>query len=185
MIDRYGPKITDSFRVIGEPTTADDAAALAAEDFFQFQAWALGLIGARPAGETKKGGDKGIDGQLFFHDEGQGGATKQIIVSVKAGHLAPTFVRDLIGTVANEDAEMGVLLSFEQPTPGMRATAASAGFYTSPWGKHPKIQLLTIGELLLGKRIDYPPSNATFQQAQPVEPVKAESYELPFGPPAE
>jgi hypothetical protein len=28
----------------------------------------------------------------------------------------------------------------------MREEAASAGFYESPWGKHPKIQILTVSD---------------------------------------
>lgn len=178
LIGRYSPSITNSFKVVGEPTTSDDAAVLAREDPFQFQAWALGLVGARPAGETKKGGDKGIDGRLYFHDEPRGGESKQIVFSVKAGHLVPTHVRDLVGTITRENAEIGVLLSFEQPTAGMHAEAASAGFYTSPWGRHPRIQLLTIDELLGGKRVDYPPANATYRQAEPIGPLEAESYPL-------
>ena len=180
LVGRYGPTITDTFRVVGEPTSEDDARVLAREDPFQFQSWALGLIGARQVGEAKRGGDQGIDGRLYFHDEGPGGKTKQVIVSVKAGHLVPNYVRDLIGTVGNEGAQIGVLLSFRPPTAGMRTAAASAGFYESPWGQHPRIQLLTVGELLDGARIDYPPANVTFRQAEPVGPVEAESMPLPF-----
>jgi len=50
----------------------------------------------------------------------------------------------------------------------MRAEAASAGFYESPWGRHPRIQILTIEELLAGKGIDAPPlglANVTFKKA--------------------
>jgi len=50
----------------------------------------------------------------------------------------------------------------------MRAEAASAGFYESPWGsKHPKIQLLTVEELLGGKQVDMPQSGdfRTFKKA--------------------
>jgi hypothetical protein len=50
----------------------------------------------------------------------------------------------------------------------MRAEAASAGFFESGWGKHPKIQLLTVGELLDGRTIDYPRTagvNRTFKAA--------------------
>jgi hypothetical protein len=43
----------------------------------------------------------------------------------------------------------------------MREEAASAGFYDSPWGKHPRIQLLTVGEVLEGKGIDYPRTAGT------------------------
>ena len=56
----------------------NSAAALAKEDPYQFQWWALGLVGARPV-EQKKGADQGIDGRKYFHDEGRGGKTKQII----------------------------------------------------------------------------------------------------------
>ncbi|MDP9271085.1 MAG: restriction endonuclease, partial [Chloroflexota bacterium] len=143
-------------------------------------AWALGLVGARHAGETKKGADKGVDGRLQFHDEPVGGKTKEIIISVKAGNVTVSHVRDLRGVIDREGAEIGVVISFEEPTGPMRSEAASAGFYTSPWGKHPHIQLLTISELLAGKRIDYPPSNATFRQAERAQ-LEAESLPLPFG----
>jgi site-specific DNA-methyltransferase (adenine-specific) len=148
--------------VLGEPTTADDAAELAADDPYQFQWWALGLIGARPA-EGKKGADQGIDGRLFFFDEGTA-KPKQAIVSVKAGKLHATHVRDLVGVVQREQAQIGVLISFNVPTQPMRTEAASAGFYESPWGNHPKIQLMTVSDLLAGKKIDMPAGGAHVTQ---------------------
>lgn len=153
------------YQVIGEPTTAEDAAALAESDKYQFQWWALGLVGARPV-EQKKGADKGIDGRLYFHDGSK--ETRQIVLSVKGGHLKATDVRDLRGVREREKAEIAVLLSFEPATKPMRAEAASAGFYDSPWGKHPRVQLLTVAELLEGKGIDYPRTagtNLTYKQA--------------------
>lgn len=166
LLDAFGPAVTSTYSVVGEPTTVDDAAQLAEEDPFQFQAWALGLVGARTADSNKKGADKGIDGRLYFHDD-PGGKTKQIIFSVKAGKLHAPYVRDLRGVIDREDANMGVLLSFDEPTQPMRTEAASAGFYESPWGKHPRLQLLTIEDLLTGKTVDYPRGaiNRTVRQA--------------------
>ncbi len=66
-------------------------------------------------------------------------APQRIVFSVKAGHLVPTYLRDLRDVIGREEAEIGVLISFEEPTAGMRSEAASAGFYTSPWGKHPRL----------------------------------------------
>ena len=155
-----------SFQVIGEPVSLPDAQALARQDPFQFQYWALGLVGARPV-EQRKGADKGIDGRLYFHDE-PGGKIKQIVISVKAGHVTVAHVRDLHGVLKREKAEIGVLLTMEEPTQPMRDEAASAGVYTSPWGHHPRLQILTIGELLEGKKIDYPATrgaNVTFKKA--------------------
>ena len=168
------------FEVIGEPTSAPDAAALAKEDPYQFQWWALGLVRARPA-EQKKGADQGIDGRLYFHDEGKGGKTKQIIFSVKAGHVTVSHIRDLVGVINREKAQIGAFLSLEPPTSPMRREAASAGFYQSPWGKHPRIQLLTIEDLLGGKSIDYPQAaDVTFKKAQRVRPNPSEQKTLPM-----
>jgi site-specific DNA-methyltransferase (adenine-specific) len=156
------------YDVIGEPVSITGAEALAKSDPYQFQWWALGLVGARPV-EQKKGADKGIDGRLYFHDEAEG-KTKQIIFSVKAGKVSVNHVRDLRGVIEREDAEIGVLISFNQPTKPMMTEAASAGFYHSPgWNKnYPKIQLFTVGDLLDGKTINYPPSkyvDITFKKA--------------------
>ncbi|HXI15939.1 MAG TPA: restriction endonuclease, partial [Chloroflexota bacterium] len=127
-------------------------------------------VGARPAvAQQKKGADQGVDGRLYFHDEA-GGKTKQIVFSVKAGHTGPTHIRDLAHVVDRENADIGVLISMQTPTQPMRAAAASAGFYRSPgWNQdYPRIQLLTVAELLAGKTINYPPAaqvNVTFKKA--------------------
>jgi hypothetical protein len=75
-----------TYQVIGEPEDLFGAKQLAEDDPFQFQCWALGLVGARPV-EKKKGADRGIDGRLYFHDEPDSPETKtkQIIFSVKSG----------------------------------------------------------------------------------------------------
>jgi hypothetical protein len=94
---------------------------------------------------------------------------------VKGGHLKATDLRDLRGVIDREKADIGVLLSFETPTKLMRQEAASAGFYTSPWGKHARLQLLTVADLLAGAAVDYPKTagaNQTFKQA-PRAAVKA------------
>jgi len=168
--DLYGPGISAEYRVLGEPVALDDAAALAQSDPYQFQWWALGLVGARPA-EGKKGADRGIDGRIYFHDEG-GGKTKQIILSVKAGKTNPAHVRDLRGVLDREGAQIGVLLTMQPPTQPMRTEAAGAGMYESPgWGRHyPRIQIITVQDLLEGKEIAYPhQTGTTFKAAVPVE----------------
>jgi len=171
------------YEVIGEPVSVEDARELAEADPYQFQWWALGLVGARPA-EGKKGADKGIDGRLYFHDEGDSGATKQVIFSVKAGSVTAAHVRDLRGVVEREKAEIGVLISMAEPSKQMRSEAAGAGFYDSKWGtRHGRLQLLTIGELLGGKGIDMPPSRdqRTFKKAPKAVKGKGRQRELPLG----
>jgi len=167
--DAFGEDVKKAYGVVGEPVSISGAMELAKQDPYQFQWWALGLVGARPA-EQKKGTDRGIDGRLYFHDEGKGGKTKQIIFSVKAGHPEVAHIRDLRGVMDRENAQMGVLITMLPPSKAMRTEAAVADFYYSPgWDKHyPRIQILTVEDLMRGRGIDYPPSkhvNVTFKKA--------------------
>lgn len=116
---------------------------------------------------------------MYFHDEPK--ATKQIIFSVKAGSLHANYVRDLRGVIEREKAAIGVLITMEQPTQPMRSEAASAGFYQAPWGKaSPRIQVLTVADLLGGKTVDFPRENVTFKKAPKAETPQAETEKLPF-----
>ncbi|MDQ2817798.1 MAG: site-specific DNA-methyltransferase [Candidatus Eremiobacteraeota bacterium] len=181
LTDTYGPDFKNTYTIVGEPVSLPDAEALAIQDPFQFQVWALGLVGARPAGGIKKGADRGIDGQLFFHDESLGGRTKQIIFSVKAGHVNVAHLRDLRGVIDREKADIGALICLQKATREMEREAASAGFYESNnWGRFPKLQVLTVQELLEYKRyVEYPrQGNVTFRKAQRYESPEAEHLRL-------
>jgi hypothetical protein len=57
---------------------------------------------------------------------------RQAIFSVKAGHVTSSYVRDLVGVLTREKAQIGILISFEEPTRDMRKEAASAG-WTKSW----------------------------------------------------
>ncbi len=169
----FGESIKEEFEVVGEPVSVSGAMALAKQNPYQFQWWALGLVGARPV-EQRKGADRGIDGRLYFHDEGEGGETKQIVLSVKAGHVGVSHLRDLRGVVEREKAAIGVLITMLPPTKPMRIEAAGAEPYYSPgWDKHyPRIQILTVENIMAGKGIEYPPErhvNVTFKKAPRVK----------------
>lgn len=167
LLDEHKVVAGKDYQVIGEPTDLSGAKQLAEEDPFQFQSWALGLVGARVT-EQKKGADKGIDGRIRFFDEAAP-KPKQVILSVKAGHTGVAHFRDLRGVLDREKAEIGVLITMQEPTHPMKTEAASAGFYQIEGfpEKYPKMQILTIRELLDGKGIDMPSrhANVTFKRA--------------------
>jgi DNA modification methylase len=181
--DAFGPEIKNTYEVIGEPADYAGAAQLAEEDKYQFQWWALGQVGARPT-DQKKGADRGIDGRLYFHDD-DSGKSKQIIFSVKAGGVSVPQVRDLRGVIEREKAEIGVFLCFEEPTKPMKKEAAEAGLYKSSDGStYPRLQILTIQQILDGKQPEYPAHrrDATFKKAPRSRPAPAENLTLPLLP---
>jgi len=152
----FGPDV--EYDVDGLPKTLPDAEELAQEDRYKFELWALGLAGASEQRQKKKGADRGVDGRLYFYDEGPNAKAKQIVVQVKSGHVGPTHIRDLVGVLDIENAHIGAFITLKQPTRKMQEEAAAAGFYLSPvfQKKYPRIQILTIETLLAGARIDYP-----------------------------
>jgi site-specific DNA-methyltransferase (adenine-specific) len=167
------PKV--DFAVIGEPEDLEAAKQLASEDRYQFQWWALSLIEARPLGgqtrskEGKKGSDKGIDGIMVLTDDNSGKA-KRVVVQVKSGHVKSGDIRDLRGAVEREKAAIGVFLTLEKPTRDMDKEAVEFGFYRSDgWNKDfPKLQILTVEDLLNGKQVQLRPSLHTFKQAEKI-----------------
>ena len=167
-----------NFKVAGEPEDIGAARQLAQDDRYQFQWWALSLVRAKPLGgqegsrEGKKGSDKGIDGVINFIDDNSG-KLKRVLVQVKSGHgVKSGDIRDLRGTVEREKAAMGVFITLEPATSEMVKEAVSAGFYYSPgWGKdYPRVQILSISDLLHGAEVQMPPAWGTFREAQRVRP---------------
>jgi len=168
--DTFGNKV--EYDVIGEPVDLRGAEQLAKEDPYQFQWWALGLVGARPAkSEQKKGADKGIDGYIYFHDDPKKKETKEVIIQVKSGHVNVGQIVNLKGVIEREKAQVGVFITLQEPTKPMKVEAVSSGYYKSPLGhNYPKIQILTVKELLEGKGISRPSEatgiDATFKKAE-------------------
>lgn len=154
--DAFGKRC--KFEVHGLPEDLESARDLAKRDKYQFQWWAVTLIQAQPYQGRKKGADGGMDGLKFFRDLDDKEFHK-IVVSVKGGeNLKADDVRALNHVREREEADIALLLSLQKPTTGMVKDAASAGFYTSANGqKFPRVQLLTIEDLLSGKaRAEHP-----------------------------
>ncbi|MBI4700867.1 MAG: restriction endonuclease [Deltaproteobacteria bacterium] len=177
----FGAKAGTDYKVIGEPTDLAGARQLAQENRHQFEHWALDLVDAR-ASAHGKGADKGIDGVLLFQVGSTGSPYLRVLISVKSGHVGSNVVSELRGVVEREKAALGVLLTLEEPTGPMTREAASAGFYESQWGKHARLQILTVQELLAGAKIDMPPirpGGTTFRQARRAEVFAGEALPLP------
>ena len=176
-VEKLGTRVTrpseekiSLVRIIGEPTTPNEAATLAEDDKYQFQWWALGLVGARPV-EQKKGADHGIDGKILFRDDPKAAKPEQIIIQVKGGKTGVKDVRDLRGVLDREQAAIGILISLQPPTSPMETEAASVGFYEHKTNrqKYPRLQLRTVKELMEGQGIERPSTVAatdeTFKKA--------------------
>jgi DNA modification methylase len=148
----YGDEVRRTFELRGVPKEVEAAQALFNANAFDFERWAVSLVNGEP--NEKQAGDRGIDGIVrFYLNEKK--ETGEVLVSVKGGgQLNPGMVRDLRGTVERQGAAMGVFICMTPPTRGMIEEADHSGSYEYEFSgaKFPKIQILTVAELLHGKR---------------------------------
>lgn len=163
----YGDDIESTYDVLGIPRDRAGAFALFSQSPFDFERWAVSLVNAQP--NEKQVGDRGIDGVARFFLDGTGKNLGRILVSVKGGKsIGPQFVRDLLGTVETQKAEMGVLITMAEPTRGIIDAVNHAGSYTHPANgqKFPKVQVITIDQLVKGEKPNMPLTTLPYIEAK-------------------
>lgn len=171
--DNFNLRSGLDYKVIGQPKSVDDARALAVDKAndgrYQFEFWALSLVAARTERGTedsyKKKADKGVDGFLTFLEIQKSRRTTQtVLVQVKSGKVSSADIRNLRGAIEREKAAIGLFITLEDPTRDMVQEAISAGTYYSPtWNRtYPKLQILTISQLLEGCKVDMPPQQPPY-----------------------
>jgi len=148
----FGAEVCDSFEILGIPRDIGGAQALFDRSPFDFERWAVSLINAQP--NEKQVGDKGIDGVARFPLDTKS-AVGKVLASVKGGKtVTPQFVRDLIGTIDTQEAQMGVLITMAEPSKGVLDAVAHGRTYTWPVNGEtfPRVQVITVKQLLQGRR---------------------------------
>ena len=77
-----------------------------------------------------------------------------MIISVKGGNIRPTDLRDLRGVLEREQngAVLTGFISLHEPTKAMRQEAAQAGMYEYAGLAYPRMQLLTVKEIVEDKQ---------------------------------
>jgi site-specific DNA-methyltransferase (adenine-specific) len=153
----------DSITLNGIPRDLESATALALKKDDptrkEFEKWAVLTYSnnkARP--NEKKGSDGGIDGIGFIYDNLHTNQYKKMLISVKSGKPTVSHIRDLLGTVEREkDAVVGVYITLQKPTQPMIEEAAKAGRWRSELFNMeiPRIEIVTVEEILQGKKIHY------------------------------
>ena len=183
LLSKDDPAQERAFALEGLPTDLAGAKLLYEKEptHKDFEMWAVGLVPAIP--QEKKGADRGIDGIAYFHDNPK--KPSKAVVQVKGGHVTANQIRDLIGTMTTEKAQLGFFVSLEAPTQPMRSAALAVGYYQPPSGfgrRVESLQIRTIDDLLQGRNFDFPlygNSNVSYAQAERLQAeVQQASMEL-------
>ena len=156
--DRLGLMEGQDFTIDGVPSTLEGAADLWTKDKYHFQQWAVEMVDGFPT--TKRTADGGVDGRIYFAVP----ETKELqsmTVEVKGGaNVSIESLRALKGVLDNDTALVaGLIIRVplgETKARNFNRFMANTGT-VELWGnEYPKMQMLTIEEILGGKRFATP-----------------------------
>jgi site-specific DNA-methyltransferase (adenine-specific) len=163
--DAFGKEA--KFETIGVPQDIGAAKALADKDKHEFEKWAISLIpDAQPFRGGKKGADTGIDGIIYLKTGKS--KTDKAIVEVKGGAVSVDQIHKLKSVIDREKALVGIFLTLHAPTKPMEKEAAAAGFAETDYGRIPRIQILTIDDILSFRKVPRLPvvDSSAFKKAK-------------------
>ncbi|MGL6280912.1 MAG: DNA methyltransferase, partial [Microcoleaceae cyanobacterium] len=184
--DSFGKEVLNTIKLHGIPKDLDSATALANKEDDrtrkEFEKWAvLTYSNNRAIINSKKGKDEGIDGFAYF--QGDQGKQEKIIFQVKSGKVQSRDIRDLIGTMTLEKAEISIFITLENPTKDMVTTAKKAGFYQNKLfhQSYDKIQIITVKDIIENQqRLNVRLGLEVLKSAEKIKDTQATQTELNF-----
>ena len=156
--DRLGLVEDRDFEMDGVPRDLEGARDLWQRDKYHFQKWCCEQVDGFVT--SRRTGDGGIDGRLYFSLQDYG-KLESMVIEVKGGaNVNIGVVRDLRGVLERDDALMAGLIVMEElgdrKTKNFQREMASASDLTVRGIHYPRMQLLTVADILNGKRFHTP-----------------------------
>ena len=156
--DRLGLVEGQDFTVEGVPRTVEGARDLWSRDRYHFQKWAVEQVDGFVT--TKRTADGGVDGRLYFGIPGQRDL-ESMTIEVKGGkNVSIEHLRALSGVLDNDIAVMAGLIVMEPlgaiQERNFRRFMAEKGDLEVTGIQYPRMQMLTVQEILDGKRFSTP-----------------------------
>jgi len=184
--DTFGKGVLENITLNGIPKDMESASALALKKDDrtrkEFEKWAvLTYTNNRAIINDKKGADKGIDGIAYF-DSGKD-KPEIIIIQVKSGKVKSGDIRDLLGTIAINEATLGIFITLNPPTKDMIKTAKEIGIYQSKFMSNPvdKISIVTVREIIEEqKRLDIRLVLEVLKSAEKQTEIKSDQININF-----
>lgn len=171
--DRLGLTEGKDFVVEGVPRNLEGVRDLWNRDRFHFRKWAVeqadGFVTA------KRSADRGIDGRVYFDVPGEA-QLQSMVLEVKGGaNVGINVVRDLRGVLERDSARMAGLILMEEPgerkAANFRREMAEAGDLEVLGVRYPRMQMLTVREILGGGRFRTPSVARGRGEGRPVLPL--------------
>ncbi len=158
--ERLGLEPGKDYKIDGMPRNVEQAKGKWEEDKYDFQRWVIGEVGGFPT--QHRTSDGGIDGRLYFYLPTDQKPVHYIAIEVKGGkNVNISHVRELRGVLESNDRALLAGLIMMEPLSPRKTTSFinemhKAGTLPVAGYDYPRMQMLTVQEILDGKRFDVP-----------------------------
>ena len=148
----------NDYVIDGLPQNWEGAHELWNQDPYQFQKWCVEQVEGFV--NVKKTADDGIDGRIYFDMPGEDVLQCMALEVKGGGNLSITHVRSLNSVLQFENIQMAGLITLREPSKrqmkNFKQTMALAGDVEIGGKTYPKMQMLTVSEILEGARFNMP-----------------------------
>ena len=146
------------YQIEGVPQTLEGAQDLWTRDKYHFQKWAVESVDGFVT--TRKSGDGGVDGRIYFNLPAKK-ELQSMAVEVKGGkNVGINVMRELRGVLDDDAAQLAGLIVMEPlgevKERNFKKFMASAGHLDVSGTLYPRLQMLTVAEILDGRRFQTP-----------------------------
>ncbi len=146
------------FLIEGVPRNLEGARDLWQRDKYHFQKWVIEQVDGFVT--TRRTGDGGIDGRLYFPSPDYTGLSSMVIEVKGGASVGIGVVRDLRGVLERDSANMAGLIVMDdlgdRKKRNFAQEMAQAGDITVHNIEYPRMQMLTVSEILDGVRFKTP-----------------------------
>ncbi len=144
--DRYGLKPSKDYDIVGYPTNMQEVKKLVRDKkkYHDFSNWAVTRLGLTPTKNVGDGGHDGIGHFTLWTPEDSKETDVRMLAEVKTGKTTPEQVRAFRTSMQDNKASIGIFITIESVTSGMRQQAEEEDRFEHNNRTYPRLQFWQI-----------------------------------------
>ena len=146
--ERHGLEPSVDYEIIGYPTNMQEVMLLIRDrkKYHDFANWAVTRIGLEPTANVGDGGFDGIGAVKVWDPRTQRDRNTRIIAEVKSGKPSISALRAFCHTIREQKAQVGIFITVEPISRGMKAIQESMGTFQHNGVSYPRLQFWQIDD---------------------------------------
>ena len=146
--DRHGLKPSIDYEIEGYPTNMQEVRKLVRNEkkYHDFSNWAVTRLGLQPTKDVGDGGRDGVGHFKVWTPMGMEETQARILAEVKSGKPTVAHVRAFRTTMQDNNAEVGIFITIEPISAGMKRQAEAEGRFEHNNQTYPRLQFWQIDD---------------------------------------